>query len=49
MYEIKSEYYKTIEKTLEDYNILPEALKDCEELLGAGEEGIFSFLTFLIT
>lgn len=49
MYEIKSEYYKTLEETLENFSILPEALKDCEEVLGGAEEGIFSFLTFLIT
>lgn len=49
MYDIKSEYYSSLDETLKNYNILPEALKDCEEVLGGAEEAVFGFLTFLIT
>ena len=49
MYELNSEYYKSLDKILEDYNILPEALEDCKEVLGGAEEGVFGFLVFLIT
>ena len=49
MYEVKSEFYKPLEEILEDYNILPEALEDCKEVLGGAEESVFGFLVFLIT